>query len=184
MGRSSILKLFSMFALLLMSSSVSIIAFQNTNVYAKERAGAVLTPAYSFFVNLKNHNYIKLWPLLTSFSKQTIVNNIEKSFIRNKIKIGVRRINKSMKNGGYIAKSYWKGFLKGFNPNMVLKYSVWKIKSIGSTTAQIEIDYKYAKAPTFLKIYKQKGRWKLGLFETFYNRLLMKKITNGILNKF
>ena len=89
-----------------------------------------------------------------------------------------------MEKGGYIAKSYWSGFLKEFKPNMVLKYSTWKIKSLRSKTALIEIDYKYAKAPTLFKMYKQRGKWKFGLFESLYNRVLMRKIVNGVLSKF
>lgn len=160
------------------------LSFQCGVSYAKERAGAVLFPAYSFFVNLKNHNYKKTWSLLTHSSRKTIVKEIEGSFVKKKINIGVRRISKSMKTGGYIAKSYWGGFLKSFNPDMVLKYSAWKVKSIGSKKARIEIDYKYAKAPTFLKMYKQNGKWRLGLMESLYGRILMGKIAHKVLNKF
>jgi len=163
-----------------LAAMLYVMAFQTANVYAKERSGAVLAPAYSFFVNLKNHNFKNIWPLLTRYSRKTIVNDIENSFIKNKIKISADKINKSMKTGGYIAKSYWKGFLTSFNPNMALKYSVWKIKSIGTKTALIELKYKYAKAPTILKVYKQKGRWKFGLIETFYNRILMKKLVHSV----
>ena len=154
------------------------------NLYAKERAGVVLTPAYSFFSNLKNHNFKKLWNLLTLNSKQYITDNIENSFKKHHVKIGKNKIYQNMSKGGYIAKAYWTGFLKTFKPNMVLKYSVWKIKSIGSKSAKIEIDYKYGKAPTIFDMYKQNGKWKFGLIESLYGRILMKKITHAVINKF
>ena len=150
----------------------------------KERGDAALTSAFSFFVNLKEHNFKKLWRLLTLSSRQYIVGSIENSLIKNNVKIGKNRIYKNMSDGGYIAKAYWDGFLKTFKTSMVLKYSVWKIKSIGSKKAQIEIDYKYAKGPTFLKIYKQKGKWRFGLIESLYGRMLMGKIAHKVLNKF
>lgn len=166
-------------------SLLLLISLPNASCYAKNgKAGEVLFPAYYFFVNLKNHNYKKVWSVLTSSSKKSIIAEIKSSFIKNKIKIGSQKINNSMEKGGYIAKSYWGGFLKEFKPNMVLKYSTWKIKSARSKTAVIEIDYKYAKAPTLFEMYKQHGKWKFGLFESLYNRILMGKIVHGVLNKF
>lgn len=154
--------------------------------YAKnEKAGAVLFPAYSFFVNLNSHNYKNAWSFLTKSSHIAIINEIENSFAKNNIKnISGQKISNSMKNGGFISKSYWRGFLKSFNPKMVIKYSVWTIKSIGAKTAQIEINYKYGKAPTFLKMYKEDGKWKFGLYETFYGRMIMGKIVSGVISKF
>ena len=177
-------KFFVLAALVCLSLFLSI-SLPNASCYAENgKAGEVLFPAYSFFVNLKKHNYKKVWSVLTSSSKKSIIAKIKSSFIKNKIKIGSQKINNSMEKGGYIAKSYWGGFLKEFKPNMVLKYSTWKIKSLRSKTALIEIDYKYAKAPTLFKMYKQRGKWKFGLFESLYNRVLMGKIVNGVLSKF
>ena len=145
---------------------------------------AVLYPAYSFFESLKNNNYKKAWSLLTSASKSFIVGRIKDSFVKNRVSTGRAEIRKNMKTGGYIARAYWGGFLKSFNPDMLLKYSTWKIKSVGSGSAEIEIKYRYAKAPAFLKEYRQDGGWKFGLTETFYQRLLMRKIAKNVINKF
>ena len=156
------------------------------NSYSEGRAGkgAVLYTAYSFFASLKNNNYKKAWSLLTSKSKSFIIDRIKNSFVKNKVNIGKSEIRKSMKTGGYIAKAYWGGFLKSFNPDMLLKYSTWKIKSVSSDSAEIEINYRYAKAPAFLKIFRQNGGWKFGLTETFYSRMLMRKIAKNVINKF
>ena len=171
------------FAVCLLLISLALLVNAN-NSYAKENAGDVLTPAFSFFLNLKEHNYDKLWSLLTNDSKKYIVNSIEKSIKKNHGKITEKKIYGNMSKGGYIAKAYWKGFLKTFKPNMVLKYSIWKVKSIGSNIAQIEINYKYGKGNTIFDVYKQKGKWKFGLIESLYGRLLMKKITHAVINKF
>ena len=135
-------------------------------------------------MSLKEHNYHKLWGLLTVNSKKYIVGSIENSFKKNNVKIGEKKIYQNMSKGGYIAKAYWTGFLKTFKPDTVLKYSVWKVKSVGSKSAKIEIDYKYGKAPTIFDMYKQKGKWKFGLEESLYGRILMKKITHAVINKF
>ena len=179
------MKMLKLSAVLILSSMLYATAFQNKNLYAKAaRTGSVLTPAFSFFMNLKEHNYDKLWGILTINSKKYIVGGIEKSFKKNSVKIGEKKIYIDMSKGGYIAKAYWTGFLKTFKPDMVLKYSVWKVKSIGSKKAEIEIDYKYGKAPTIFDIYKEKGKWRFGLIESLYGRILMGKITHAVINKF
>ena len=172
-----------LFVVCLLLFSAGLLVNANSS-YAKENAGDVLTPPFSFFLNLKEHNYDKLWGLLTDNSKKYIADSIEKSFKKNHVKIGEKKIYGNMSEGGYIAKAYWGGFLKTFKPNTVLKYSIWKVKSIGSNKAQIAINYKYGKGSTIFDVYKQRGKWKFGLIESLYGRILMKKITHAVINKF
>jgi len=81
-----------------------------------------------------------------------------------------------MKSGGGIARAYWSGYLKSFNPKIVLKYSKWKVKSIESDTAEIQINYIYSKQTAFLKVFKEKNKWKFGLTESFWARKALNKM--------
>lgn len=154
--------------------------------YSREKAGSgvVLKPAFSFYLNLKEGKYARAWSFLTPVSKEAIIDKIQSFYAKSKIKIKKSRILYNLKTGGRIAKYFWNGYTRSFNPDAVLKYSVWKIKSVGEKKALIEIDYKYGKAPAYFKIYKINGSWKFGLIESLYSRILMKKMANGVFNRF
>lgn len=83
-----------------------------------------------------------------------------------------------MKSGGYIAKAYWNGYLKSFNPKIALKYSRWKIKFIRSDSAEIQINYIYSKQTALLKVFKENKEWKFGLIESFWTRKALKNVVN------
>ncbi len=148
--------------------------------YRESARSAVISPAYSFFVNVDNNNYKKAWSYLTAMSKKSIVLNIENAYKKDKISINPSKIDKSMKSGGRIAKAYWRGFLKSFNPRIVLKYSKWKIKFIHSNAAEIQINYKYSKQAAFFKLFKENNKWKFGLVESFLNRTILGDIAAKI----
>jgi hypothetical protein len=60
--------------------------------------------------------------------------------------------------------------MKNFDPNMVLEQSKWEIESVKSDKAEIRILYKKASNPAILRMFKEQGRWKAGLVESFWTR--------------
>jgi hypothetical protein len=157
---------------------VLLLLFQTSACYAYQENSktAVITPVYSFFSQLNNHSYSKAWSYLTSESQKDIVQSIQNSCKKDNVNISRKKISKDMKSGGGIARAYWSGYLKSFNPKIVLKYSKWKVKSIESDTAEIQINYIYSKQTAFLKVFKEKNKWKFGLTESFWARKALNKM--------
>ena len=132
--------------------------------YTLQQANSVLDSANNFFVYMKNRKYKKIWGLLSNTSKKVIINSILK---RSK-KLNQKTLTKNFKSGGPIAKAYWDAYLRYFNPDTVLNESQWGIVSIKEKTAVISIKYKKAPKPIYLKLFKENGKWKVGLAETFF----------------
>ena len=67
-------------------------------------------------------------------------------------------------------KSYWDGFLSTFDPDLALVQSKWGIGTITKYKAEILITHKKSKDPAKIKMFKEEGKWKVGLVETFWSR--------------
>ncbi|MHB8232040.1 MAG: hypothetical protein ACYDDB_03970 [bacterium] len=162
-----------------------VLFFNNGACYAYKRGAvsAVISPAYSFFADISNRDYAKAWANLTAASQKNIVESIKSAYKSDKINIGSLEIYKNMKSGGDIAAAYWKGYLKSFNPKMLLKYSIWSIKFIHSKIAEIKIKYIYSKHTALLKVFKENKKWKFGLAESLWTRAVLNKDIAAI-NKF
>ncbi len=145
-----------------------IFVFVNVSVYAEDHVvDNILTSAESLFKSMKEKNYTQIWELLTTKSKNTIVEDVYK---KDKEKISKKEIYKDFDTGGPIAQAYWDGFIANFNPDTVLEHSRWKMGPIKSDRAEIIIIYKKSENPADLKMFKEDGSWKVGLVETFWSR--------------
>ena len=125
----------------------------------------VLNVATRLFKAMEERHYKKVWELLTEKSKKEIVELVYKH-IKNQ---GYTKesIEKDFEEGGPIAKAFWDGYLKSFDPKKVLDESRWEKVSFDGDKAKITIKYKKAKLPFYLKMKKENGTWKVGLIETF-----------------
>ena len=65
------------------------------------------------------------------------------------------------------SQSYWKSYLDVFNPDIVLEQSRWEMGKVSKDRAQINVTYKKAERPAIIQMYKEDGRWRVGLTETF-----------------
>ena len=166
--------------LVLFAGCLSLFLYYSNACYAYKKGSEdrVISPVYSFFADVNAHDYAKIWSCLTEASKKNIVQSIESSFKKNKINMSPPEISGNMKSGGYIAKAYWNGYLKSFNPKIALKYSRWKIKFIRSDSAEIQINYIYSKQTALLKVFKENKEWKFGLIESFWTRKALKNVVN------
>ena len=64
---------------------------------------------------------------------------------------------------------YWNAFVKDFDPSTVLEQSVWNVE-IKPDRAILILRYKRSEYDSELKIYKEDGKWRFGLVESYWTR--------------
>lgn len=130
-----------------------------------------------FFTAMKEKKYAVIWEGLSTNSRSEIVKSVISFAAKDKIYLKEKETATDFASGGPLAKSYWDGFLNVFNPEMVLKQSTWKLKMIKKDYAELDILYHKAEHPANLKLFKEEGKWRIGLEETFgyIRRYIMRK---------
>lgn len=129
----------------------------------------VLRPAERLFHAMTARDYPAIWELLSSKSKATIVADVAREQARVAAgAISSEEIAREFAQGGEIARAYWTGYLEQFDPDTALTKSRWEIGEIGEKEAEIRITYRDAERPAVLKLYREEGKWKVGLAETFW----------------
>ncbi|MBW6484679.1 MAG: hypothetical protein K0B01_00795 [Syntrophobacterales bacterium] len=142
-------------------------AFAQTN---GRETDAVLVAAETFFVKLKAKEYKTVWEFLTKKSQETIVKDTYKSFSKTVVKHSREEIAADFRRGEGVAGEYWQGYLSVFDPDLALNQSAWSIGTLRKERAEIRLLYKKAKEPAVLRMSMEKGRWKVGLVESFWSR--------------
>jgi hypothetical protein len=127
----------------------------------------ILSSAESLFKAMKEKNYPKIWSNLTDKSRNLIISDvyIEEKKRGNNYQNEV--INKDFAEGGMLSVSYWKRYLEQFNPDWVLEESKWEMGKIQKDQTEVIIRYKRSVGPTMLKMFKEQGKWAVGLRETW-----------------
>jgi len=127
----------------------------------------ILSSAESLFKAMKQRNYPKIWTNLTDKSRDLIINNvyIEGKKWGNNYQNEV--INKDFAEGGALSASFWKQYLEKFDPDWVLEESKWEMGKMQKDQAEVIIRYKRSVGPTILQMFKEKGKWVVGLLETW-----------------
>ena len=128
----------------------------------------VLTAAEAFFVALKEKSFADVWESLSNKSRDTIVNEVYHEINKTETKIGKDLVTDDFNKNGGLSRIYWNSFLKNFDPDMVLEQSVWNIGKIKADTATIILKYKESEYNSELKLYKEDGKWHVGLVESFW----------------
>ena len=132
----------------------------------------VLSTAETFFLSLKERHYPSAWRLMTEKSKDTIINDVYKTYKDMGGDTTREMIRDNFNKGGMIFVNYWNSFLRTFNPDMILDHSRWQIGYIMKDKAELTITYEKSERPVRLKMQQEKGDWKVGLVETFWSRKL------------
>jgi len=130
----------------------------------------VLESAEEFFLSLKDHNFILSWQLLTKKSRETIIRDVYKASRKMGGETSKEDIVRDFQSSGVISVSYWNAFLDSFDPDMVLKESLWEIGFVKNDKAEIVITHRKSREPAVLRISREDGIWKVGLVETFWTR--------------
>lgn len=138
-------------------------------VYANE-IDEVLHSAEHLFKSMKQRDYRSIWELLSEKSKETIVKEVHKALISGGTEYSKEQIQYDFSIGGMISKTYWDSFLSKFDPDIALEQSKWQMGKIEKNQASVLITYKKSDKPAVLRMFKEKGQWKVGLVETFWPR--------------
>ncbi len=142
--------------------------FCSTLSFGDSRMDEVLQSAESVFKSMKQGRYAEVWQLLSSRSRQRIVEDIYKGTAKAGRAADRGQIAAEMAQGGPTAIAYWGAFLQSFNPDMVLEQSKWEMGPIRRQTAEIVITYRKSEHPARLRLFLEDGGWKVGLVETFF----------------
>jgi hypothetical protein len=132
----------------------------------------ILSAAENVFAQMKNKNYPAIWDGLSAKTKEIIISDVYKASKKMKIEIAKEELAKDFSSSGLNAKAYWDGYLKVFDPVVVLEQCRWGMGKVKEKTAEIYVLKKNAERPALLKMYKEDGVWKLGLEESFGARKL------------
>ncbi len=128
----------------------------------------VLTAAEGFFIALKEKRFADVWESLTSKSRDTIVSEVFNEINKKETRVGKEVVKEGFYKNGELSRIYWNTFLKNFDPDIVLEQSIWSVGKIKGDTATIILKYKESEYNSELKLYKQDGRWHVGLVESFW----------------
>lgn len=135
-----------------------------------ERVPIILDNAENFFIALKENNFGPLWELLSEESREKIVESVYDASANQDIKIEREKIIEDFEKNGLISYNYWNSYLNNFDPDIVLEKSRWEIGFIEEDEAEILITFRKSDRPARLKMFRENGRWKIGLAETFWTR--------------
>jgi hypothetical protein len=127
----------------------------------------VLSSAESLFKGMKENNSPKIWMFLSVKSKNLIIDDVAKAEEKTGRKYAKEDIGKDFATGGQLSRLYWNSYLEMFNPDFVLEESRWEIGKIEKDKAEITIRYRKSEGPATLKMFKEEGKWVVGLEETF-----------------
>ena len=159
--------------LFLLFISIFILTISISIASADKEQDNILSSAESLFKMMKEKNYSKIWLYLSNASRNSITNDSYKNIMKyeegsgREMRYSREQIGVDFSNGGTIAQAYWNSYLDVFNPDIVLEQSRWKMGKVSKDRAQINVTYRKAEKPAIIQMYKEEGRWRVGLAETF-----------------
>jgi len=136
----------------------------------------MLTVTETLFQSMKAGKYATTWRCITEKSKQYIIDDVRSECAKVKVECPEPQVRSDFESAGSMARAYWDSFLRQFDPSLVLSHSTWGIGKVEKDNAEITIQYEKSKKPARLKLFKEKGKWKVGLEETFRSRRYLPSI--------
>ena len=130
--------------------------------------------AQKFFRDLQERNYTGLWNAISKGSQKTIVRAIHKEKQNTGRDATIDSIKKDFEQCRAMCRSFWHAYFAAFDPELALKQSRWDVGFVKKRKAEILITHRDADRPAKLKMFREKGEWKVGLMETFWNYMTRK----------
>lgn len=132
----------------------------------------ILSSAESLFRSMKDRDHKAIWGKLSAASRRAIVEETRKEISRapEGKSPSDEAIRLDFEEGGPIGQAYWTGFLANFDPVIVLERSKWETGKVAGDRAEIVLTHAKSEKPAVLKLFREDGRWKVGLVETFWGR--------------
>lgn len=138
---------------------------------SRKDADEVLRSAESMFRAMKERRYAAIWTALSARSQAAIVDDTVRAIADSGDTTATpQAVRKEFETSGPLAREYWNGYLAQFDPVLALEGSRWEEVALGKERAEIRIVYARAKGPAILQLFREEGRWKVGLVETFEAR--------------
>lgn len=131
----------------------------------------ILNSTESFFRAMKDQDRPAAWRSLTETSRTAIVDDTYRSLAKTVIPPPSREeVRRDFDSDGPLARGYWSGFFKRFNPEMALSHSLWEMGPIEGDQAEVRMTYETSDRPAVVRLFRENGSWKVGLVETFWLR--------------
>src|SRR3989304_6566035 len=157
----------ALFRILLFAASLSACR-AHTTVPDQTTVKILLSSVESTFVAMKNRDYPGIWARLSSASRNTIVEDTRKAIARSSDGEAPKdRIDHDFREGGPVARTYWDGFLRRFDPDAALSKSRWEMGEASDKEAYLLITHEGSEKPAVVRLYKEDGAWQVGLGGTF-----------------
>ena len=134
---------------------------------------SILETTESLFKSMKAKDYPKVWSLLSTKSRQIILNDVHKAIAKTNTEVSLDSLRADFASGGRDAKEYWDAYLSEFDPDKVLEHSKWEGVKINKNEGEVILLYKKSEKPAIIKVFKENDAWKVGLEETFRPRRLL-----------
>lgn len=138
--------------------------------FADKAEDEILSVTEGFFIALKEKRFADAWDMLTAKSKNTIIDEVYREVNKTNSKIGKEVVKEEFDKKGELFSIYWNTFTQKFDPDTVLEQSVWNIGEIKHDRATLILRYKKSEYDSELQIYKEEGKWKFGLVESYWTR--------------
>jgi hypothetical protein len=134
-----------------------------------DEGDVILETGERFFKSLKARDFSRAWGLLSQESKDRIVLETLQGMDKGSPgKVTREQLIAEFSQGKGFALLYWEGFLQVFEPDKALEKSRWTVDSIKGGNAEIHIYHRKVQRPARLKMVREDGQWKVGLFESFW----------------
>lgn len=130
----------------------------------------LLTAAESLFQNMAKGNYPALWDGLSDATRRGIARDVGRAVAKTGDARGESEILADFAQGGPLARHYWAAYLGQFDPRTVLEESRWSLGVMGKDRAEIVLRYRKSRQDTILKLFHERGGWRVGLAESFSAR--------------
>lgn len=136
--------------------------------YDDENVIRLLTTAKGFFRSIENRDYAVIWDTITVKSRAQIIKNVHKAQKGTGERSSMVQIRTDFANCAVTCRSFWDAYFNAFDPKLALEESRWEIGFVKKRKAEILITHRDSERPAQLKMYREKGVWKVGLMETFW----------------
>lgn len=125
--------------------------------------------ARAFFKTIESKDYSGVWESITAESRDKIIDAIYKEQ-KNTGEFSTREtIRSDFDRCGPVCNSFWNAYFMAFDPESALKVSRWDLGYIKKRKAEIWITHLRADRPAKVKLFREEGKWKIGVMESFWS---------------
>ena len=130
----------------------------------------ILDAAEAVFQNMAKRDLPALWRGLTAETQRNIIRNVRKAEGKIGRDHAEEQLRSIFQNGEALAREYWEAYLFQFDPKTILNESRWSMGPVNKNRADIILRHQKSDHDALLKMFREEGRWKVGLDETFSTR--------------